>query len=38
MHARALAYKEIIDLLDGAAQRVKDINARMETATKSYGF
>lgn len=38
MHARAMAYKEIIDLVDTADNRISEIKTRMETTVKNYGI
>lgn len=38
MHARAMAYKEIIDLVDTADRRIAEIKARMDSTIKNYGI
>ena len=37
-HARMQAFKEIIDLVDTAGQRVEEIKHQIETSDKSYAI
>ena len=37
-HARAMAYKEVIDLVEGADQRIEEIKRQLEVTNKKYAI